>query len=91
MGALDRCKTCRAFIRWVETEKGHRACLDADPVPNGNVVLREGRAHFLRKGEETRPDEPRYVVHHATCPNARQHTRPEHVREEDARRRRAGH
>jgi hypothetical protein len=44
--------------------------LDAVNVPNGNVVLRDGQAVVLGKAAlaELPADAPRFVSHHATCP-----------------------
>lgn len=41
--------------------------LHAAPEPDGNIVIRNNRAHVLRKSTPTQPDELRYVAHHERC------------------------
>jgi hypothetical protein len=62
---------CGASIFFVKTVNDKRIPLDVGPAANGNIVLRDGIAHYLKKDEQT--SEPRYVAHFATCPNAAQH------------------
>ena len=77
----DRCSTCGAPIRWAHTVNGKAMPVDAEPVPDGNVVY-TGRpvtndqcrtAPGVRV--ESQPPmfddgEPRYTSHFATCPDA---------------------
>lgn len=75
------CKTCRASVVWVTTEKGEAMPVDAAPVRGGNIRL-EGSAarptavyvEPLLESEEQRAA-PHYVSHFATCPQAAQHRR----------------
>ena len=71
------CKSCGARITWLETAGGKRIPIDEDPVENGNIVtdVVEGRlvASVFRTPELAAgfaPDEPRYVSHFVTCPQA---------------------
>jgi hypothetical protein len=70
-GAL--CRDCGRKLRWVPTEKGRRMPLDDEPDPNGNVVMRNGKAHVLTAAELTSraTDPTRWTPHAATCPNSR--------------------
>ena len=78
---LGRCKTCGARIAWVKTEAtGKSMPLDAESVPDGNVVLRGGRAHVFALGgaEEAAvaaTHVPRFVSHFSTCRDADEHRR----------------
>jgi len=47
--------------------------VDFEPNPEGNIVLENGVACVLAKGEVT--DQPRYTSHFATCPQAKVHRR----------------
>ncbi len=66
---MAKCKSCQAEIIWVLTHKGNRACIDAAPAENGNLVL-----EMSDEGGTTRPVDPLldkppyYISHHATCP-----------------------
>jgi hypothetical protein len=73
---MPNCKSCNAPIRWEKTANGKSVPLDAKPVENGNVVVRAGVAIYLPRGQETLVEEPRFISHFVTCPNAKQHRRP---------------
>jgi hypothetical protein len=45
--------------------------LDADPVPDGNVIVVMGVAYVVERPPG--PGEVRYRSHFATCPNADHH------------------
>lgn len=67
----DRCSSCQAEIVWATSAKsGGPMPLNAVNVPSGNVVLREGKAVVLGKVAlaELPAETPRFVSHHATCP-----------------------
>lgn len=65
------CASCGAPVIFAKTNSGTTMILDAEPVENGNVVLAErGLAAVLGKHSVPSPDIPRYVSHHATCPDA---------------------
>lgn len=78
---MSNCRSCHARIRWAVTKAGKAMPLDFDVNPEGNVVF-TGRTAKLRQGG-TAPvvevvgqpmlledDRPRYMPHHATCPEA---------------------
>ena len=68
------CSTCGAPIVWAKTlEKGKPAPFDAAPVPEGGFTLEAGVA--IPVGLLTAENEPRYVSHFATCPDADKHRR----------------
>jgi hypothetical protein len=69
------CKSCNAAILWAETPNGKRMPLDAQPVPNGNIVLVDGKATVIGHGE-TRDGREAWLSHWATCPSAAQHRKP---------------
>ena len=53
--------------------------LDPEPVEEGNIVLREldqPTPLALAVPPAAFPDEPRYLSHFATCPDAARHRRP---------------
>lgn len=56
----DKCRSCKADIIWVTTEKGKLQPLDAEPEKR--VVIRGSMAFSM----------PTYMPHHATCPQADQ-------------------
>lgn len=79
---MSRCRSCQAPIVWAFTTSGKRIPLDPDPVDDGNVVLSAAvspgqapTAIVLPVGQPTLDDDPRYVSHFATCPNADTHRR----------------
>jgi hypothetical protein len=45
--------------------------LDLAPNPDGNIVLRDGIAHYVSTDDPT--PEQRRIAHFATCPNASKH------------------
>jgi hypothetical protein len=68
---MSQCRSCSAEIRWVFTAMGGRIPLDAEPVADGNIVLRGHTAHVIKADTVVPPGEPRYMPHHATCPDAK--------------------
>ncbi len=74
---IQQCRTCGAQIFWARTVNNKSTPIDAEPVEfGGNVVLRDGVAVVLKKGEPTGADEKRYRSHFATCVTAAQHRKP---------------
>lgn len=71
---MSECSSCGAPIRWAMTANGKPMPLDFEPVSNGNVVVRHGRA-IIAGMTILEPNELRYVSHFATCPNAASHRR----------------
>lgn len=74
------CRSCGAPIGWCVTEAGKRIPLDAEPVPDGNMVV---LAQFGNAPGLALPFDPakhegwtRWRSHFATCPNADKHRRP---------------
>lgn len=66
------CFRCGAAIEWWPTENDKQMPLDPLPTADGNVVIRSGRAHVLKKVEqESLFDDgaARYTPHFATCPD----------------------
>jgi hypothetical protein len=80
---LNVCKSCKAPVRWAETDSGKSMPVDAEPNTRGNIVLLERgteppRATFPDAGELGRrrvEGEPVWISHFATCPNAGGHRR----------------
>lgn len=75
---VSRCRSCHARIFWAVTMAGKTMPVDADPPPEGNVVIEawddDTRAPIVRArdlmfdGHKTR-----YRSHSATCPDSDQH------------------
>lgn len=70
---MARCQSCGAEIRWAETPGGKWIPLDAEPVSDGNVVVRE--TDGVPEAVVVAKTAGRYVSHFATCPNAKGHRR----------------
>jgi hypothetical protein len=72
---VSKCKSCGAEIVWVKTESGRTMPLDATPVDPVEVdrtcIIDNGVAKF--GAIDCRHDEPHYVSHFSTCPQAAQH------------------
>lgn len=69
------CRACGKPMVFYLTEKAGRAIpLDPEPHPDGNVLIRMGRAVVLRK-DAVHTEEPRYRSHFATCPHAEEFRR----------------
>lgn len=77
---VRRCRTCRAEVVWCHTAGGKSMPIDAQPVPDGNVLVDDGArglvATVVPAGQVTFDDRPLYVSHFATCPDADTHRRP---------------
>lgn len=71
---MSACSTCGAPIWWAVTEAGKGIPIDAEPRPDGNMVLGDKgmRPHLPLFDDDAMP---RYVSHFATCPQADQHRR----------------
>ncbi len=68
------CNSCQARVMWIKTAAtGKPMPLDAEPNPNGSIVIRDGLAHVLKTGALLVPGERRFTSHFATCPNAAGH------------------
>lgn len=66
---MNRCRSCGAEIVWVVTSTGARMPLDAEPNPDGNVELVNGRA-IVHGQPPAFVHGPIHMPHHATCPDA---------------------
>jgi hypothetical protein len=72
---MSACRSCGAPVVYVPTVAGTTLILDEDPVPNGNIEIRDGKARVLHKDELAQATfDPRilYVSHFATCPDSAQ-------------------
>lgn len=69
--AFQTCSSCGAPIIWCKfATSGKPAPIDAEPVPDGNLVMMPGaKVEAARAGA----DGPLYKSHFATCPNAKAH------------------
>jgi hypothetical protein len=82
-GLLSACRSCGAEIVWAITGSGKRMPVDADPTPDGNLILTDDPPHavMLVQGQDSLfaagagGDSPRYTSHFATCEFADQHRR----------------
>lgn len=67
---VSHCKRCRAKIVWCQTKNGRTMPVDAEPHPDGNVVIRadlSGPPFAEVHTEPGGPDEQRHLTHFATC------------------------
>lgn len=73
----DKCRSCGQPILWGKmTGTGATIPLDAEPDPDGNMVIVDGKVHINRGGMfEPIWTGPRYKAHFATCPHAKKHRR----------------
>lgn len=79
-GRTTECRSCGAAIVWsTSNSTGRKAPIDADPVPDGPIVIvgRSGdRYHVLRTSDAHRdhvaPETVRFTNHFATCKQAGQ-------------------
>ena len=78
------CRSCKAPILWVRTEKQKRMPLDATPVDasthqRNTFVLRDTASPAgplaIAATPQQLPGEVYYVSHFATCPHAQEHRR----------------
>lgn len=67
------CRTCGADLIWARSKTDKPIPLDAAPVADGNLELKNGRAIYVRPGSPNLFGVPRYVSHFATCPDATHH------------------
>lgn len=74
---MPACRSCHARITWLRTPGGKAIPVDEDPVEDGNIVIDVERcqlvARVFKDAEMARsfaPEEPRYVSHFQTCPDA---------------------
>lgn len=75
---MSYCKSCGAEIIWVRTGNGKAMPVDAEPSAAGSLVLEQdpqGRTAAHVAGLFDGSDQPRYVSHFVTCPDADLHRR----------------
>jgi hypothetical protein len=78
---MARCRSCGAEVIWAVTASGKRMPVDADPVPEGNVLLADdgdGTVHasVMPEAQALLTEEPMRLSHFVTCPQADEHRRP---------------
>ncbi len=79
--SIRKCTGCNAPIVWAETSTGRAMPVDADPVPDGNVLLfptidRKWLAVVLGADEAQASRSERHKSHFATCPVASRFRKP---------------
>lgn len=70
---MAKCKSCDAEVMFVSSATtGKLQILDATPAANGNIVIVDGKAKVIPKGDlfAGEHEGPRYLDHHASCPDA---------------------
>lgn len=73
MTAPGRCRSCGAPILWATTASGRKMPVDAEPVADGTLVLRERDGEVfvvVAANAESNVVGPRHRAHFATCPDA---------------------
>ena len=75
MPEQGNCRSCGAALIWIRSDStGALMPLDASPVENGNVVIKDGVAHVINGSLfEEFMDGLRYRSHFASCPAAQKH------------------
>lgn len=66
-----KCRSCQADIHWAKTVNGKS--MPIERTDDGNLIVVNGIAHVIPKGQEPVAGMPRFVSHFATCPNSKQH------------------
>lgn len=66
---MNTCSACSAPILWARTGSNKPIPLDPDPTDAGNVELDNGVAKVWGTSHQWPTGTPRYMPHHATCPN----------------------
>lgn len=69
----DRCRTCKAPVRWVTTTSGRPMPIDPEPRADGNIMLDDHDVAHVVGANDPRGA---WVSHFATCPDAATHRRP---------------
>ena len=75
MAKIEQCRSCKAPVIWARLEPSMAATpIDAEPVANGNIAVRQRAdgeviARVIKRGEEY--NFPRRTNHFATCPDAK--------------------
>jgi len=78
----DRCRTCKAEIKWAITDAGRLIPLDIEPQADGNIRLAAALVYGGTPRAIVIPADRRgelagelYRPHFATCPHAGEHRR----------------
>ncbi len=72
---VKECRSCAAKIIWCVTHKGKRMPVDAQPVPTGNIRLRQEGDRVIAEypGKEhpslLEDERQRFVSHFSSCPD----------------------
>lgn len=72
MPETSNCGSCKAPVLFVPSATtGQLMILNAKPVETGNIAIVDGKAVVMRGDlfEQMVSDGPRYIDHHATCPD----------------------
>lgn len=76
---IAQCKSCHAPIIWGLTRNDTPMPIDAEPTPDGNVLVLEDRSVVvlgpLELSIHNHDEQPLRMPHHATCPDAGMWTR----------------
>lgn len=67
------CRSCGAQIIWAVTASGSKMPVDAEPVENGNLILRKTESESGPILVAIISPDGDYVSHFATCLNAAEH------------------
>lgn len=67
---VTRCKGCGAEIFWARTTAGSHMPVDAQPTPDGNVVIFTIQPLTVQMVAVFDDNRPRFTSHFATCPKA---------------------
>lgn len=78
------CRSCSATVYWVIwPDSGKRMPVDAQPVPDGNIILTHRvavnqlwAAQAAKLDPELLKTRKRYVSHFSTCPDSKAHRKP---------------
>ena len=77
---MSTCRSCGAEILWARTPSGKAMPLDAVPNLAGEAILVNDIVQVSRALADAAIDAGRaddvYIVHWATCPNAKAHRKP---------------
>lgn len=76
MANTQHCRSCNAPVLWFQTEAGKWMIVDAEPNPEGTIIVdAKGVAHTLKKADLFAPavEGTSYVTHWATRPSRAQH------------------
>jgi hypothetical protein len=68
------CGTCGAHITWARTPSGRPIPLDPEPVVGGNIRVEDPGGACTARIEKP-SDNPLYMTHFVTCPDAKEHRR----------------